>query len=166
MITLSYVDNVKRLIVGKIRIQEITQNENVTQIILEIYQKAGYIKADNPEKLYIRTTTNDVRPFLQGQTLEDHCRIDYVNIVPINNAVEFARKDGIVFFFHTSEHGHQNNPHIHAKYSGDEISIYFSDLHIVGHMKSSAKQRMAITYVKENLREMLDEWGKIMDGKK
>ena len=164
MITLRYVNNVSRLVIDEVSLPAIATHEDAAQYILGIYQKAGHIEANDPEKLYVRTSANDFRPLLQSKITESDCIIDYVDIVSLNNAVEFARKDGIVFFFHTSEQGHQNNPHVHAAYSGDEISIYFSDLHTCGRMKSSAKKRVAIAYVEENRLKMLDEWKRIMGG--
>ncbi len=57
--------------------------------------------------------------------------------------------------------GHLYYPHIHASYGGETISVYFSDLHIIGKMKSPSRRRMIVKYVKENLEALYAEWNKI-----
>ena len=43
-----------------------------------------------------------------------------------------------------------------------KLSAYiFSDLHIIGKMKSPSRRRMIVKYVKENLEALYAEWNKI-----
>ena len=163
MITLRYENNVQRINVGNISPEELSRADDIEKYILEEYQKAGYTAADDPTKLHIKHPSGEIEPLCRAEAPEDNDTVLYVDIIAPDNAKEFERKDGIKFFFHTSEEGHLNNPHIHAEYSGDEISIYFSDLRVDGEMKSPKVQRKAIEYVKANLAQMRASWDKIIN---
>lgn len=86
----------------------------------------------------------------------------YNNIIPPYGACEYDRKNGIVFYFHTAEAPHRNFPHIHAWYSGENISIYLSDCRTVGHFSNSKKEKMALEYVLEKKDELLQKWNEII----
>ena len=163
MITLCYANNVQRANVGEISIEALKQAENAEKYILEAYQKAGCAKADDPHRLYVKRGNGDLEPLCQA-ALEDNETILYSAVVAPENALEYAKEDGITYIFHTAEQGHRANPHIHARFGGDEISIYFSDLHVVGNMKSKKKRRQAVKYVEANLADMLEFWNRIMLG--
>lgn len=54
MIELKYVDNLKRLLICQLNVEEITNNQrNLEDYILHVYQNRGCADASNPEKLYI-----------------------------------------------------------------------------------------------------------------
>ena len=86
----------------------------------------------------------------------------YNNIVPPYGAYEYDRKDGVIFYFHMAEAPHRNFPHIHARYSGETVSIYLSDYRTVGHFSNRKKERSAIAYVKENAADILQKWNEII----
>ncbi len=166
MITLQYIDNVNRLQIGNISVQEITESENAENYLLQVYQNAGCTRADNPKNLYIKNSRGEIMPLDIVDSLEENITIFYIAILPLSNAAEFAREDGIVYFFHTSEQGHLGYPHIHAKHGKEEISVYFTDFHVIGKMKSPVMQRKAVTYVKKHHSAMEAEWDRITDSQK
>ena len=88
--------------------------------------------------------------------------IVYNNIVPPYGAYEYDRQDGIVFYFHTAEAPHRNFPHIHARYSGENISIYLSEYRTVGHFSNRKKEKLAVEYVVEKKEELLQKWNELI----
>ena len=71
--------------------------------------------------------------------------------------------EGIDIIIKTAESGHDNNPHVHAEYSGEELWIYIATGEVRDNksFKSPSKTKKAINYVKENRKFLLDKWNKI-----
>lgn len=159
MIELKYVDNLKRLLICKLNVEEITNNQrNLEDYILHVYQNHGCADASNPEKLYIWREKEGLIPLCDVSAIGSDETIVYSAIIAIENAKVFDREDGITYFFHSSESEHVKYPHVHARYGNEKISIYFSDYRIVGTMRS-AKKKKAIAYVKLHIEDLKEAWG-------
>lgn len=160
MLTLRYTNNFCRKIVGEVSIEEFCDCQDVITKILQLYQKAGYSSATDSKRLYISSDNGWIR-MTELETIPDNATILYSDLVYPRSAAEWDRKNGIVYFFHISEKGHEKFPHIHARYSGEEISIYFSDFRYLGSMKNRAKLKEAINYVKDNIESLKEEWTRL-----
>ena len=165
MIPLLYVNNVHRKLVCEIDSVLFAQQSEagLQEALLRTYCTNGYSGADDPDKLYLRTAQGEIRQLQSTDTLQDGDSILYMAIVATNNAYEYAREDGIVYFFHTAEQGHRDYPHVHAKHGDEEISVYFSDFHIVGTMKPPIRKK-ALRYIKGNVKKLAEEWNRIQTG--
>ena len=74
--------------------------------------------------------------------------------------------EGIQFIIHSNEKDkHKYNPHIHAKYNEEELFIYIKDASLLNDkgFKNKKKTKIAINYVKNNKRMLLESWNKITD---
>lgn len=114
----------------------------------------------NKEKLFI-IKDDKLIPYDEN-LISDGVTIVYSNVVAPDNAYEYARDNGIVYFFHTNEANHRFQPHIHARYSGEEIKVHFKNFRVEGKFKNKQKQKEAISYIKENINELIEEWHKII----
>lgn len=162
MIKLEYVSHVWRETVCEIAVQDILSADNIPEYLLSIYQSKGYSNATDPGRLRIIDVNKQWEHFGNLETLSDNVTVLYSDIVAACSAAEYARENGVIYFFHTSERGHLMYPHIHAKYAGEEISIYFNDYHVVGKMKSKTKQAEIVAYVKKHILQLQDEWARII----
>lgn len=162
MITLKYVNNLNRHIVDKLDIPENLSKEEILVYLLNAYKSAGYEQATDAKKLYVVSTVNELVPLYSVENIEKDATIIYSAVVASNCAAEYARGNGVSYFFHTSEKGHREFPHIHARYADEEICVYFKDYRIVGTMSAKAKQREIIRYVKAHVVELQDEWNRIV----
>ena len=86
--------------------------------------------------------------------------ICYADIVIPKSAVEIERKNGIIYYFQTTEKCHEFNPHIHAKYQGEKVSVYLKTLKIDGKMKNKKKLKEIVGYVMKHREELLEKWKK------
>lgn len=130
--------------------------------LLKKYQECGCPKATDKNKLYAVIDEGFVR-LGEIQDLGTVSRVVYSDVVAHQNAAEFGRENGIIYFFHTSEKPHKEFPHIHARYAEEEISIYLKDFRVDGHFKSGKKQKEALEYVGKHLQELYDEWNRIIN---
>lgn len=130
----------------------------------EKIQNLGYPQV-NDRIIDIRLDNGEIVKF--GQIDPSSNNIDeiiYASIVKTDNAYEYANEGGISYYFHTKEDGHKKYPHIHARLArGEEISIYFSNLRIVGKSKNSTKIKEAKRWVSNHLDELVNEWKRIME---
>lgn len=101
---------------------------------------------------------DNISNFIKNNELE----IKLIHIVTPQNAKEFTRLNGLVYFFHTNENQHEHSPHIHVKYAEDEISIYLKDFCVIGKLKNNKKEKEAIRFVKHNIDKINNEWNKII----
>lgn len=63
---------------------------------------------------------------------------------------------GVMFEIRTKERGH-NMPHVHAHYSGEDVSIALNGEVLAGGIKDK-KQKEAIKWVLENARMLQERW--------
>ena len=166
MIQLLYQNNVRRVHICELELCDMPANvgNDILEYILNIFHTHNCPDAIDAQKLYIRHAHEEIHPLRSTDVLKDGDVIFYLAIIALSNAYEYGYEDGIHYFFHTSEQGHQNHPHIHARYGEDEISIYFSDFHVVGKMKSPVIQSRAVKYVKKHLADMCEEWESHVQG--
>ena len=74
-----------------------------------------------------------------------------------------AEKEGIKFFFHTNEKNIHHKPHIHCKYSGEEMRIdLVDDIIIDKPFKTSKKSKIALEFCKQYKKELIDYWDKVV----
>lgn len=165
MITLKYMDNLCRQEVGTVDVRDIATQDDGASYLLAIYQNAGFENAIDPARLRLVTDQNDPL-MIDFAKLDDDATILYSAVVIPENALEYHREDGIKYFFHTSEEGHLGYPHIHAEKAGEKISVYFSDFHVEGKMKSPAEQRKVIKYVKAHVDDLQREWDRIIQSQR
>jgi hypothetical protein len=107
------------------------------------------------DKQLISFNDVDVLEVLKNNKIE----VVYSEVVLPSVACNIDEVGGIDFFLHTNEKNHIGRPHIHAKYSGEEISIdIFSGEIIAGSFKSPAKQRLAVERVQRRREEFMQKW--------
>lgn len=70
--------------------------------------------------------------------------------------------NGVRYFLHTKETNH--TPHIHAEYSGEEISVYLLTGKIKGSFKSNKKMKQVKKYVNDNKETLIDAYTKYSNG--
>lgn len=160
MIRLYYLSNTYRATVTEVESLDFIKTENLKEQILELFQKFGYEKANDPEKLYIIEDKKFIR-FDNNKQLEEDSVIRYSTIVFPQNAVEVGYEDGIKYIIHANEDNHRNDPHIHAQAQQENLRISLGDYTTKGNMKSSLK-RKAIKYVKEHHDELEKHWEDIV----
>lgn len=165
MIPLLYWNNIHRELVCEIDSALFVQQSeaDLQEALLRTYCTHGYSDADNPEKLYLRKADSEIQPLSQAGMPQEGDAIVYQSVIAPSNAYEYARENGVVYFFHTAERGHRDYPHVHAKYGDEEISVYFSDFHIVGKMKHPVRKK-ALRYIKGNVEKLTEEWNRIQTG--
>ena len=165
MIPLLYGNNVHRELVCKIDSTLLAQQSkaDLQESLLCIYRTHGYLDVDDPKKLYLRKADGEIQPLSLTDMPQEGDAIVYQSTIAPSNAYEYAREDGIVYFFHTAERGHRDYPHVHAKHGDEEISVYFSDFRIVGTMKPPIRKR-ALRYIKGNVKKLAEEWNRIQTG--
>lgn len=165
MIPLLYGNNVHQESVCEIDSTLFAQQSeaDLQEALLRTYRTHGYSGADDPEKLYLHKADGEIRPLPLAGMPQEGDAIVYQSAIAPSNAYEYARENGIVYFFHTTEQGHRDYPHIHAKHGDEEISVYFSDFHIVGTMKPPIRKK-ALRYIKGNVEKLTKEWNRIQTG--
>lgn len=163
MIKLYKFTNVYRGEIGTVDSEKVLQAENITDALYQEFQKYGCnITAPN---CCLKIMKEDgFIPFDEKliSTNQD-ITVAYFCIIKLDNAAEYARENGIVYFFHTAEKSHLKYPHIHAEYSGEEIKISLNNFQVEGRFKSPQKQKEAVKYVKKNSEDMSREWHRIME---
>lgn len=92
----------------------------------------------------------------------DEVEVIITSIVAPSNAYEFKRFEGISFVFHTDEMKHINDPHVHARYNGEEMRIRLGDFSHKGHFRNKKKMNAALEYVKSNIEAFHDEWHRLI----
>lgn len=161
MIEYKYLSNTKKLTLGFREYRELDKSD-ILNSIQRKYKEFGISTEGKNTKLYLIIDDNwydfEESLFLSG----DDITVILVDVIPPKNAVNYDTYEGIYYFFHTGEQRHEHNPHIHAIYESQEISIYLNDYHIAGKFSNSAKQNQAIKYVKKNRQSILKEWHRII----
>ena len=81
---------------------------------------------------------------------------------PVGTGKVADRYQGIVYFFHSNENG--ISPHIHARYSGDEISVDLITMAITGSFKNRKKQREAFNFIKKRKSKYYNDYSELTSG--
>ena len=163
MTTLVYLSNTCKERVAEVDLSKVASSDLIRTILKE-YQKNSYLNATNAKKLSVKIGEHlTLLDKLDNLTNADE--IVYSDVIAPQNAAEFERKNGIVYFFHSSEKPHLNYPHVHARYGEDTISISLRDFTVIGSFSSKKKQKEAVEYVKnkQNLTRLKAEWNRIME---
>ena len=158
LVTLRYMDNVNRKTIAEIDISRFESRTAAAEYMLKLLQADGFTHAIDKRKLYMAGSNTT---FEDCACISERATVYYSAIIALNNAAEYDRENGIVYFFHSSEKSHLEMPHIHAKYSGEEISIYFNDFHVDGKLKNVKKEKEAISYVKRHIGDLSYMWKEI-----
>ena len=159
IIKLIYMNNVQRKLIKEIKIEELQNDIDIKTSILKIFKDAGYQNAVDREKLLVINHDREkLKPLvnISGENII----ICYADIVIPKSAVEIERKNGIIYYFQTTEKCHEFNPHIHAKYQGEKVSVYLKTLKIDGKMKNKKKLKEIVGYVMKHREELLEKWKK------
>ena len=158
MIRLVYLSSVHRKLVRDIKREELEEKQDVQALILDIFKNSGYKTATKKEKLLIfdKDGTKKLRSI--DDIVDENITICYSDVILPQSAVDIAREDGIRYYFQTSERCHKFNPHIHAEYQGEDVSIYLKDLRIEGKIKSRTKLKEIKRYVIRHREELLNKW--------
>lgn len=138
-------------------------NGDPAEAILARFRERGFPRAVKPECLYVKTDS-DVKHFDPKLLENGDVTIYYMDVHAPQNAVIYARVNGFLYFFHTSEGGHENYPHVHVRYSGEEFFISLRDFKPPKKLPKKIKSRNineAIEYVKAHKEELMDEWNRI-----
>lgn len=125
----------------------------------DVLKKSKYYVAYKNEMRFLRSEAklfNLIEQLDCKETLE-------INLVSgIGNVVFPDKKNGLVYFVHSNEAS--ITPHIHVKYSGEEISIDLKTFEVTNSFKSPTKQKRAIKYVKENQQELIEKYSELTNG--
>lgn len=161
MIKLKYVSNVTRKDIGTFSPSENASYESVLSEILTRFANAGVSVDAETNHLY--TIIEDIWKPLSESDLSHSGEIEiiYSDIVAPQNACFFHEADGIVYFFHTNEGNHLHQPHVHAKNSGRETSIYLKTFRADGDL-GTKKQKIAVRFVKKHHAKFEEAWNKII----
>lgn len=160
MIEYKYLSNLKRLTLGYGTLNELDKRD-ILSSILQKYKEAGFKTEGKHVKLYL-IVSDEWFDYDESLLLSnDEITILLSDVVPPRGAAYYDEYCGIYYFFHTDERRHKYNPHIHAKYQSQEISIYLKDYRVVGKFNNASKQNQAIKYVKRNRQAILKEWNRI-----
>lgn len=89
-------------------------------------------------------------------------QITFVYLFGVPGGKTLDETNGIRYFLHPKETNH--SPHIHAKFSGEEISIYLITGKIEGSFKSKTKMKQAQKYVNDNKEYLMDAYVKYTNG--
>lgn len=154
LVTLQYIDNAVRKTIAEIDISKFESRTVAAEYMLRMLQEEGFNEATDSRKLHVVELNI---PFENCECIPNHATVMYSAVIAPNCAVGFD-KDGIYYAAYSSEKSHLEYPHIHAKYSGEEISIYLNDFHIDGKMRSKKKEKEAIEYVRRNVESFLEMW--------
>ncbi len=160
MIKLFYYNNVSKFFVDSIDFSNIQINDLETSIF-QIYTKHGYKVESTVEHLWILVNGKMI-PFELESLNNDDLSVIYSAVISPNNAKEFSRQNGIIYYINPKEKPHLHFPHVHAKDNGDTISISLRNYSVTGSFKSRSKQKEAVAFVKKNKRKLLKEWNSIM----
>ena len=161
MIEYKFLSNTKRLTLGYGKRDDLDKSD-ILNSILKKYNESGINTEGENAKLYL-IIDDKWYDFEESLLLSsDEITVLLSDVVPQRGAVNYDTYGGISYYFHTDEQRHEYNPHIHARYESQEISIYLNDYHIAGKFSNSAKQNQAIKYVRRNHRSILKEWSKLM----
>ena len=160
MINLTYVSNVKRESLGQMDVP----CDDIQTFVAELRKRlTAYglpVSTDN-EQIYLLADSNKEKISESDFPLPMGAEVYYCNIVAPQNAQEYARENGITYFFRTSENPHIYNPHIHAKYGDEDISIPLSNGQIIGEFTNKHKQKEAIRFVQSHNKDIQKEWNQI-----
>ena len=162
-VILMYVDSLHKQKVAELELSQLNGADNLKVELIEVFKQAGLVNAIDPVHLRV-CVNNKLVPLTDALLLKGNETIIYSDIVAPQGAYACGQEDGINFFFHTSENDHLANPHIHARYAGEKISIYFSNFKVIGEFKSKKKQKQAVAYVQANLDKLQKQWENIFDG--
>ena len=160
MIKLIYMNNIQRKLVKEIRIEELKNHIDVQTSILKIFKDVGYQNAVDREKLLVFNQNRGEKLKSLVNISGENITICYAGIVIPKSVAEIERKNGIIYYFQTTEKCHEFNPHIHAKYQGEEVSVYLKTLKIDGRMKNRKKLKEIVEYVMKHREELLEKWKK------
>lgn len=160
MLKLFYYNNVSKSFVDSIDFSSI-QIKDLETSIFQIYKEHGYKVECNTEHLWI-LVNGKLIPFEKESLNDENLSVIYSAVIPPNNAKEFSRLNGIIYYINPKEKPHLHFPHVHAKDNEETISISLRNYSVTGSFKSRSKQKEAVTYVKINKRKLLKEWYKIM----
>lgn len=159
LLEINLITNFKK---SKITIQDIeclTYFQLIDMIKNKVLTELNDFKIEN---LYFRNNISVSESLINQHISNNSLQIFYKSIVSPKCAKEYCRLDGLIFFFHTNEDNHKFNPHIHVLYNEEEISIYLKDFDIIGSFKNKKKQKIALQYVMNNSKLMLEEWNKLI----
>ena len=104
-------------------------------------------------------TNYGIDRFIRNNDISDNLKLFYI---PLGGGKGIDEQNGIRYYFHSDESGH--SPHIHAKYQGDEISIFITTLKIRGSFKNKKKEKEAKEYVCNNKEKLLNDFIKYTNG--
>ncbi len=88
--------------------------------------------------------------------------ITFVYLFGVPGGKSLDETNGISYFIHIKETNH--TPHIHATYSGEEVSIYLNTGKIIGSFKSKTKMKQAKKHVDKNKDFFMDAYVKYTNG--
>ncbi len=156
-VQLYFVNNVVRI---KLPIKECVY-QNATDILASLYEHISHNGYSTEcgrfalkRNLSIHIDSTNILDYIVNNLLQ----LVFISMIPLNNAKEYDRFNGIVIFFHTSEKCHLFSPHIHATYADETIKIFLDTFDIIGKFSNRKKQREVLDYARKNRFKLLSEW--------
>lgn len=141
--------------------------KDIHTALMQKFQELGCVVEHGRGYLCMKQE-KELIPFDEKRLLSDDVTVAYLDIVKPDNAREFGRKNGIVYYFGSDESKHLYEPHIHARIGNldDEgvevIRISLKGFSIDGKFKSHKKQKEAVGYVKANITAIKKMWNDII----
>lgn len=146
-----------------IELDETATSNVITEQLDEAFLSRGYPMIGT-RTVHVRLKNKEIVDLDQVDlTSDDIEEIVYIRLVKPDNTYEYAYEDGISYYFHTNEGKHIHNPHIHVRLGGgEEVSIYFKDMKVVGEVKNHRGVRQAQKWVAAHMDELMKEWKRIL----
>lgn len=128
----------------------------------ELKEYFRIIYMDNKLRIFDLNT-----PIYKILEIQKNSILNFAFIIGVGGGFDaLQREDGIQYSMNTREQGKHNFPHLHVKYSGEEVVInILTGQTIEGYIKSQ-KQKEAMQKIKENKEELMLLWNTRTDGKK
>lgn len=167
MIKLFVFNNVCRKEVGQVSLQELISEKDIHTALMQKFQELGCVVEHGRGCLCMKQE-KELIPFDDKRLLSDDVTVAYLDVVKPDNAREFERKNGIVYYFGSDERKHFYEPHIHARNGGpkdagvEKIRINLENFSVTGRFKNLKKQKEAVGYVKANITAIKKMWNDII----
>lgn len=147
----------------EIELDEAATLNDITEQLDEAFLSCGYSMIGT-RTVHVRLKNKEIVDLGQVDlTSDDIEEIVYARLVKPDNTYEYAYEDGISYYFHTNEGNHMHYPHIHVRLGeGEEVSIYFKDMRVVGEAKNHRGVRQAQKWVAAHMDELIKVWNRII----
>jgi len=162
VVKLSFGNNVKRENLGEYTFS--SGRADFLPFVYEHLEKSGYSFNKEFGQLLVEDKSLHLLSDSDWDYIfgKEEINVRYLDIVAPCNEANVDYYEGITFFFHTKEQTHLGMPHVHAEYSGNEISICIEKGKLLrGKFKGHySKGKLALKRVESRKDFFMEEWYK------